>query len=61
MLREIQTKIQKLEKQKEAKALKQQELQNQINDIDGNLKKLQGLKKNYEKLEKSSSEFLEQI
>lgn len=61
MLKDIQIKIQKLEKQKEIKVLKQQDLQNQVNDIDLKLKKLQGLKKNYEKLEKSSSEFLGQL
>lgn len=61
MLRKILLKIQKLEQQKKIKTDKQAEIQKEIDDIDLNLKKLYSLKRDYEKLEKNSQEFLNNI
>lgn len=61
MLKKILLKIQKLEQQKKIKTDKQAEIQKEIDDIDLNLKKLYSLKRDYEKLEKNSQEFLNNI
>lgn len=61
MLKEIDNKIRKKEKQKEVHVLKQQAIQANINKIDIDIKKLQNLKKSYEKLENNATELLKQI
>lgn len=61
MLRKILLKIQKLEQQKKMKLDKQSEIQKQIDDLDLALKKLYSLKRDYEKLEKNSQDFLNNI
>ena len=65
MLKKILAKIQKLELQKQNKiaslAKIQAEKQAEIDDIDIKLKKLNSFKKDYEKLEKNSTEFLNDL
>ena len=61
MLKKILLKIQKLEQQKKVKVDKQAEIQKEIDELDIKLKKLYSLKKDYEKLEKNSQEFLDTI
>lgn len=61
MLKKILLKIKKLEQQKKAKVDKQSEIQKEIDDLDLQLKKLYSFKKEYEKLEKNSQEFLNNI
>lgn len=61
MIRKITQKIQKLETSKEQKINKQLEIQAEINEIDTNLKKLYSFKKDYEKLQNNSTEFLKNI
>ena len=65
MLKKILAKIQKLELQKQNKIASltkiQVEKQAEIDDIDIKLKKLNSLKKDYEKLEKNSTEFLNNL
>lgn len=61
MLKKILLKIQKLEQQRKLKTDKQAEIQKEIDDLDLKLKKLYSLKKDYEKLEKNSQEFLDNI
>lgn len=61
MLKKILLKIQKLEQQKKIKTDKQAEIQKEIDDLDIKIKKLYSLKKDYEKLEKNSQEFLDSI
>lgn len=61
MLKKILLKIQKLEQQKKVKVDKQAEIQKEIDELDLKLKKLYSLKKDYEKLEKNSQEFLDTI
>lgn len=61
MLKKILLKIQKLEQQKKVKIDKQAEIQKEIDDLDIKLKKLHSLKKDYEKLEKNSQEFFNNI
>lgn len=61
MLKKILLKIQKLEQQKKAKADKQIEIQKEIDELDIQLKKLYSFKKDYEKLEKNSQDFLDNI
>lgn len=65
MLKKILAKIQKLELQKQNKiaslAKIQAEKQAEIDDIDIKLKKLNSFKKDYEKLEKNSTEFLNNL
>lgn len=65
MLKKILAKIQKLELQKQNKIASltkiQAEKQAEIDDIDIKLKKLNSLKKDYEKLEKNSTEFLNNL
>lgn len=61
MLKKILLKIQKLEQQKKVKVDKQADIQKEIDDLDLKLKKLYSLKKDYEKLEKNSQEFLDNI
>lgn len=65
MLKKILTKIHKLELQRQNKITCltkiQAEKQAEIDDIDTKLKKLNSLKKDYEKLEKSSMEFLNNL
>lgn len=59
MFKKILLKIQKLERQKKTKTDKQIEIQKEIDELDIQLKKLNSYKKDYEKLEKNLTEFLE--
>ncbi len=61
MLKKILQKIQKLEQQKQVKVDKQAEIQAEIDEIDSKLKKLNSFKKDYEKLENNSTEFLNNL
>lgn len=61
MLKKILNRIQKLEQLRQIKANKQTEIQLEIDNIDTKLKKLYSFKKEYEKLEKNSSELLKQM
>ena len=61
MLKKISNKIQKLEGQKQVKVNKMTEIKTEIDDIDIKLKKLYTFKKEYEKLETNSTEFLNSL
>ena len=61
MLKKIINKIQKFESQKQLKQEKISEIKNEINDIDSKLKRLHTFKKEYEKLESDSTEFLNNL
>ena len=61
MLKKISNKIQKLECQKQVKVNKITEIKTEIDDIDIKLKKLYTFKKEYEKLETNSTEFLNSL
>lgn len=61
MLKKILLKIQKLEQQRQSKVDKQLEIQKEIEVLDVNLKKLYSFKKEYEKLEHNSTDFLNNI
>ena len=58
MLKKILLKINKLEQQRQLKVNKQTELQTEIDDIDLKLKKLNSFKREYEKLQTNSTDFL---
>ena len=58
MIKKILLKINKLEQQKQLKVTKQSELQTEIDDIDLKLKKLNTFKREYEKLQTNSTDFL---
>ena len=61
MLKKILLKINRLEQQRQLKVNKQTELQTEIDDIDLKLKKLNSFKRDYEKLQNNSTEFLNNI
>ena len=61
MLKKISNKTQKLEGQKQVKVNKITEIKTEIDDIDIKLKKLYTFKKEYEKLETNSTEFLNSL
>ena len=61
MLKKILNKIQKFEQQKQVKQEKISEIKLEIDDIDSKLKKLYSFKKEYEKLESNSTEFLNSL
>lgn len=61
MLKKILNKIQKFEQQKQVKQDKISEIKLEIDDIDAKLKKLYSFKKEYEKLESNSTEFLNSL
>ena len=61
MLKKILNKIQKIENQKQVKLDKISEIKNEVNDIDTKLKKLYTFKKEYEKLENDSVEYLNSL
>ena len=61
MLKKILNKIQKFENQKQVKLDKISEIKNEVNDIDTKLKKLYTFKKEYEKLENDSVEYLNSL
>ena len=61
MLKKILNKIQKFESQKQVKLDKISEIKNEVNDIDTKLKKLYTFKKEYEKLENDSVEYLNNL
>ena len=61
MLKKILNKIQKLEGQKQIKQDKLSEIKNEISDIDTKLKKLYIFKKEYEKMESDSKEYLNSL
>lgn len=58
MQKKILSKIQKLEQQKQLKLDKQAEIQLEVDDIDTKLKKLYSFKRDYEKLQNNSTDFL---
>lgn len=58
MLKKILLKINRLEQQRQLKVTKQTELQTEIDDIDLKLKKLNSFKREYEKLQTNSTDFL---
>ena len=58
MLKKILLKINRLEQQRQLKVNKQTELQTEIDDIDLKLKKLNSFKREYEKLQTNSTDFL---
>lgn len=58
MQKKILSKIQKLEQQKQLKIDKQAEIQLEVDDIDTKLKKLYSFKRDYEKLQNNSTDFL---
>lgn len=61
MLKKILNRIQKLEQQKQIKVDKQSQIQAEIDEIDVKLKKLYTFKRDYEKLESNSTEYLNNI
>ena len=61
MLKKILSKIQRLEQQKQIKVDKQSQIQSEIDEIDVNLKKLYTFKRDYEKLENNSTEYLKNL
>jgi len=61
MLKKILNRIQRLEQQKQIKVDKQSQIQAEIDEIDVKLKKLYTFKKDYEKLETNSTEYLDSI
>ena len=61
MLKKILLKINRLEQQRQLKVNKQTELQTEIDDIDLKLKKLNSFKREYEKLQSNSTDFLNNI
>ncbi len=61
MLKKILNRIQRLEQQKQTKVDKQSQIQAEIDEIDVKLKKLYNFKKDYEKLENNSTEYLNNI
>lgn len=61
MLKKILNKIQKLEAHKQVKVDKISTIKLEIDDIDSKLKKLYSFKKEYEKLESNSNEFLNSL
>ena len=61
MLKKILNKIQKFEIQKQTKVDKIAEIKLEIDDLDSKLKKLYAFKKEYEKLESNSAEFLNSL
>lgn len=58
MQKKILSKIQKLEQQKQLKIDKQSEIQLEVDEIDTKLKKLYSFKREYEKLQNNSTDFL---
>lgn len=61
MVKKMLNKIQKFEQQKQEKQNKISEIKLEIDNIDANLKKLYSLKKEYEKLESNSKDFLSNL
>lgn len=61
MLKKINNKIYKLEEIKNIKNNKLCEIQKEIEELDTKLKKLNNLKKDWEKLEKSTEDVFEQV
>lgn len=61
MLKKILLKIQKLEQQKQVKLEKLAIIQGEIDDIDLKLKKLNSFKRDYEKLQNNSSEYIKSL
>lgn len=61
MLKKILLKIKSLEQQKQVKLNKQSEIQKDIDELDIKLKKLYSFKKDYEKLENNSKEYLNSL
>ena len=61
MLKKILNRIQRLEQQKQTKVDKQSQIQAEIDEIDVKLKKLYTFKRDYEKLENNSTEYLNNI
>lgn len=61
MLKKILNKIQRLEQQKKTKVDRQSQIQAEIDEIDIKLKKLNTFKRDYERLENNSTEYLNNI
>lgn len=61
MLKQIQSKIQKFEKEKQVKQDKISKIKLEIDEVDSKLKKLYSFRKEYEKLETNTTEFLNSI
>ena len=61
MLKQVTSKIQKLEQQRKTKVDKISEIQLQIDEIDVKLKKLYSFKRDYEKLLNNSTEYLNNL
>lgn len=61
MLKQILNKIQKLEKEKQTKQDKISKIKIEIDEVDLKLKKLYSFKKEYEKLENNTTEFLNSL
>ena len=61
MLKKLINRMQKLEQQKQIKVDKQSQIQAEIDDIDVKLKKLYTFKRDFEKLENNSTEYLNNI
>lgn len=61
MLKQVTSRIKKLEQQKKTKVDKIAEIQTQIDEIDVKLKKLYSFKRDYEKLINNSTEYLNNI
>lgn len=61
MLKQIQSKIQKFEKEKQIKQDKISKIKLEIDEVDSKLKKLYSFKKEYEKLETNTTEFLNSL
>lgn len=61
MLKQILNKIQKYEKEKQTKLDKISKIKVEIDDVDSKLKRLYSFKKDYEKLENNTTEFLNSL
>lgn len=58
MIKNLISRIEKAEKEKQKKVIAQAKIQTEIDNIDLNLKKLNSFKKDYEKLESNFTEFI---
>ena len=61
MIKKITKEITKLEQQNAMKVAKRNQLDREINEISSRLKELNGLKNQYEKLEKSTDSFFKDL
>ena len=61
MIKKLNAKIEKMEQKKQTKVEKLSVIQAEIDEIDTDLKKLNTFKRDYEKLEKNSSDYLKSL